>query len=119
MEKLIDLETAKLIPEPKKSAYWNQCFWFYIDTTHKDGYFMARRNDLDIDYPRPTQSLAQKYLREEKKMHVKADINLNTGKWFFTAVHLELKHFCLKSISIFDSYELALEAGLQETLKIS
>lgn len=36
-DELITIETAELIPDPKNDPTWNQCQWFYIDTTHKDG----------------------------------------------------------------------------------
>lgn len=117
-EQLIIFETAKLIPNPKNSRWWYPCQWFYVDTTTKKGYFMATRGDLDIDYPRPTQSLLQKWLREIHDIHI--------GMTFFDAKkwkepldsYWECRLHYNNAVVSGSTYEEALEKGLQEALKL-
>lgn len=122
-DELISLKTAKLIPDPKKDEWWYQCKWFYIDTTHKDGFFMATRGDTDIDYPRPTQSLLQRWLREKHSIHIQIDIGHDKEDvWYnYYVMRIEKSHefepLCSSDDGL-DTYESALEIGLQESLKL-
>jgi hypothetical protein len=109
-DELITLATAKLIPNPKKTDYWNNCQWYWVDTYHKDGYRIGDRNTLDIDYPRPTQSLLQRWLREVYNINVEVCYWESDKKW-----QSKIKTYFTVSVT---TYEEALEVGLQEALKL-
>lgn len=75
----------------------------------------------------PTQSLLQKWLRDEHKIHVFIGARLNVKKWDSHAYDLNMngteytKSHPLskyKTQGVYDTYEEALEAGLQEGLKM-
>ena len=74
---------------------------------------------------RPTQALAARWLREVHHLNVYAcfdDVCFDDGerKWFFmrenTMINDYTSVYC--SIISYDSYEQALEAGLQEAIKL-
>lgn len=134
-ERSISLETAKLIPNPKQTSYWDKCDWFYVDTTHPDGYWLGRRSDLDIDYPAPTQSLLQKWLRDVHHIHIdiimkchrdRIDWNVRALKWNLNMEDenntfmdfIEDSTFLYGDNNKFPTYEDALEFGLQLGLQL-
>ncbi len=112
----ISIETARLIPNPKQEKIWNKCPWFYVDTTHTNGYWMAERGDLDVDYPRPTQSLLQRYLREKHGIQVYAySMTKNLAGEYMDWV------YCIDGVTSDHrlgsyTYEQALELGLKQAL---
>lgn len=61
-------------------------------------------------YTAPTQSLLQKWLREEHNIFIQVDVNFNVKIYYKDELHDEL--------FTFNSYEQALEKGLQEALKL-
>lgn len=116
---LISLDTAKLIPNAKQSPWWLECDWFYIDTKHKDGYWMATRNDPDVDYPRPTQALLQRHLRKIYNIDVRINYGDYNRAWSFQVESINLgRRPPVRSDYKYVSPEEALDEGLQEGLKL-
>ena len=91
-EELVTLETAKLLKEK--------------------GMF------TDIEFP--TQSIVQKWLRENKKLHI--EISYMYGDyWTYDILAIpehDLVGLSDRPIIHYKSYEEALEAGIQEALKL-
>ena len=91
-EELVTLETAKLLKEK--------------------GMF------TDIEFP--TQSVAQKWLRETKNLHI--EISYMYGNYWTYDILTILRHDLIglsdRPIIRYNTYEEALEAGLQEALML-
>lgn len=91
-EELVTLETAKLLKEK--------------------GMF------TDIEFP--TQSVAQKWLRETKNLHIKISY-MYENYWTYDILTIprhDLIGLPNRPLVHYKSYEEALEAGLQEALKL-
>lgn len=126
-EDIVSYITAKLA---KKGGFmWSTSEWFYEETLvgfrlgngiqsmyspwdnsrvwNKDNYSMAA----------PTQALLQKWLREVHNIHITI-FSSSQESWMFrvTKPHQQLKDGVYGED--FTSYEEALEAGLQEALKL-
>lgn len=66
----------------------------------------------------PTQSLLQKWLREEHSLHIMISCLLGGGGYMFDVLETmygDKRTVCVKE---FKTYEEALENGLQEALKL-
>jgi len=116
-DQLVTFETAKLAKE--KGFDW-EClqFWEY-DKKHKEYYrvFTKDRNYLNKeDIKLPTQSLLQKWLREEHDIKVCVswvkEKLYNTTQYVYEINHDEY------SVGGYKIYEEALERGLNEALKL-
>ena len=68
-------------------------------------------------YAAPTQSLLQKWLRDIHKIHIFIN-NTNNNKWSFGIQRLSIGVLYLFDKQLYDSYEEALEIGIQEVLKL-
>ena len=91
-EELVTLETAKLLKEK--------------------GMF------TDIEFP--TQSVAQKWLRETKNLHIEISY-MYENYWLYDILTIpthDLIGLSDRPIIRYNTYEEALEAGLQEALKL-
>lgn len=91
-EELVTLETAKLLKEK--------------------GMF------TDIEFP--TQSVAQKWLRETKNLHIEISY-MYENYWTYDILTIprhDLIGLSDRPIIRYNTYEEALEAGLQEALKL-
>ena len=91
-EELVTLETAKLLKEK--------------------GMF------TDIEFP--TQSIAQKWLRETKNIHIEISY-MYENYWLYDILTIpthDLIGLSDRPIIRYNTYEEALEAGLQEALKL-
>lgn len=114
-EELVTLETAKLL---KEKGFREDCMAFYT----KDGLFKCNAyiNTNILKLPSPTQSIAQKWLRENKKLHI--EISYMYGDyWIYdilTIPNHDLVGLSDRPLVHYKSYEEALEAGIQETLKL-
>lgn len=116
-EEFVTLETAKLL---KEKGFREDCMAFYT----KDGLFKCNAyiNTNVLKLPAPTQSIAQKWLRETKNIHICVyncacgygyEISKADGTHITSSVY-EGPNDGGK----WDIYEEALEAGLQEALKL-
>lgn len=122
-EELVTLETAKLL---KEKGFNEFCEFAYADEDlhimglHSTNSFF---NEIGCGYTTPTKSIAQKWLRETKNLHIEIYRNAcgygyiivkaNNGTW--------MKDDDAKGPNDggnWDTYEEALEEGLQEALKL-
>ena len=120
MEQLVNFETSKLA---KEVGFDWTCHSMYRNQNNPQ---LEEYNEMKVflysDYvPAPTQSLLQKWLRDEYGIHIDFATTTNS-KWDFNLCNLRegVGHagFFSNSLINFDTYELALEAGLQEALKL-
>ena len=65
----------------------------------------------------PTQSQLQKWIREENSIHITIEIDY-FDKWHFIILKIKSKHICSKSKIVYNTYEKALEAALEESRKL-
>ena len=126
-EQLISYETGKLAKEKGFDIPSDTCFiigdkkggsstrvWKDNDDTKhmiRNPYFKMYQN---------TQSLLQKWLREEKRIIVNATPTDNWDDWCYTILGEDLMSpffMILENHGGFKSYEEALEEGLKEALK--
>jgi len=122
-DQLISFETSKLFKEkgfqiPESSyAYFNG----KIQRCGGQVYHLNQRCEA------PTQSLLQKWLRDVHNIHVFIGRRPNIKKWDSHAYSLSLsgKEYVkertmekFRQQPLFDTYEEALESGLQEALKL-
>lgn len=109
-EELVTLETAKMLI--KKG--FNECR-NVVDISNMSNDDLPKRC-----FSQPTQSLAQKWLREVKNLHI--DIFHTFGNYWVYRILTIPEHDIIKlsnrSFLHYKSYEEALEAGLQEALKL-
>jgi len=121
-EQYISFATAKLAKEKglKQEILWDS-LWMYNEIGENEclvDISEYQRQNLHKWYPKPTQSLLQKWLREEKKIDVVAIPVRFTG-------YLEIGYYTHIVCGIqpmknyrFDTYEIALEVGLKEALTL-
>lgn len=126
-ESYVSFETAKLLKEAGFEANLKTTYveeekdeWaFWESGTKRSDY-----NYFDDTIACPTQALAARWLREKHDTFVKMErVGNFDGKkfrfyWSYSLISVSTA--CLKSISggRYDSYEEALEAGLQEAIKM-
>lgn len=125
---LIDFETAKIAKIkgfPVKDGDLGYYFVPADDEEEEDEYSY----DAEIIFvtvesylPAPTQSFLQKWLRDNHKLHIQV-FNVNKpvdGKWSYEINRLPVGVIVLWTIDspYFDSYEDALEAALNEALRL-
>lgn len=114
-EEFVTLETAKLL---KEKGFREDCMAFYT----KDGLFKCNAyiNTNVLKLPSPTQSIAHKWLRETKNLHI--EISYMYGNyWIYdilTIPNHDLVGLSDRPIIRYNTYEEALESGLQEALKL-
>jgi len=121
-DKLIEFETAKLASE---AGYDITPDWVY-DT---DGILSTFGSFIgDDEIFAPTQSLLQRWLREVHNINIFMSHKPNIKKWDFIPTDLTLngkdwvkannEYYKTRKSRSYDTYEEALEAGLQEALKL-
>lgn len=121
-EELVTLDTAKLLKEKGFNEYCK-------DIIRKDnGRIMQSvfrtNNDLPkLCYSRPTQYIAQKWLRETKNLHI--SIIVNACGYSYDICKADNGTHITEGIfkgpndgGQWDTYEEALEVGIQEALKL-
>jgi len=121
-DRIISVETAELA---KEKGFNEEVGHYYsnndlINPKHSYNFNLHNEN-IDISSA-PTQSLLQKWLREFYKLHVRVD-NVNRpqkNKWCFEIYKLPSGVINLwnETSKVYNSYEDALEIGLQEALKL-
>tara|TARA_R110000851_G_scaffold36063_1_gene94386 strand:- start:121 stop:546 length:426 start_codon:yes stop_codon:yes gene_type:complete len=138
-EQLITFNTAKLAKEkgfnwgcnyfytPDKKPYITRGYEYRSDAYVEDHNWNAGMGSYptkasDVLCSAPTQSLLQKWLREEHKINVESNYLPNIQKYSCLYIPMRGKA-CIsdrKYVSKlkFDTYEEALEEGLQEALKL-
>ncbi len=120
-EQLISFETAKLVKEKGFNEICDSCYDIY----GKEYNNMNHKNDLGQNvYSAPTQNLLQKWLRDTHKIDVLIMLNMNDEY----SCHIFKWHKSINTdkniwegegiIPQGTDYELVLEEGLQEGLKL-
>jgi len=137
-EQLINLKTAKLV---KEKGFDIPVYYHYSenpinnleilcepdDPQMGQGWILTNYNDNNLifkKYSAPTQSLLQRWLREIHNIHLEINVNI-LREWSFTGYDLTEKR-CSEIPALYEagkdlkcnSYEEALEIGLQKTLKL-
>ena len=130
-EELISFKTAKLAKE--KGFYILTTYSYWIDleelkltdiTPHYDFPEEAQKYKKFERYMAPTQSLLQKWLREEKRIYIGVGFGRSAGsmkyKFYATYSDINLSEEDRELITTvwFKSYEEALEQGLLAALKL-
>ena len=118
-EQLISIETAKLAKEKGLNISVSSYF-------SEDGFGLRERqpllnyNDRIITISAPTQSLLQKWLREEHKLHLDMWYNFFTCRWRNEAIIniITQENYDFLDEKEYDTYEEALEVGLEQALKL-
>lgn len=122
MSDTVKIETGKLA---KEKGYWGCYGLFRISDGLKWNTFFLSETEFENNYPAPTQSELQKWLREQKKIEVTPLPAVKDGElvWDCQITRLdrtingrfypEWANSCLKK----STFEEALEAGLVESLK--
>lgn len=140
-DQIISFNTAKLA---KEKGFDEKVFWYWEnnnsnviqaskDITYIGGFkanshkgFRGDKKYKKIPYiSRPTQSLLQKWLREKHKIFVSVieDYDLEKDSWFFgytiNYIVKDIKDLGTEDINFdYETYEKALESGLQQALKL-
>lgn len=125
-EELVTLETAKLLKEKGFNEYCKDIIK-EDDNRIMQSVFRTNKNLPKLCYSRPTQSVAQKWLREIRGVYVYVepvigkrwklsfcDFNVPTEEsdWMENEINKG------NGYKVYVTYEEALEAGLQEALKL-
>ena len=132
-EQFVSFDTARMLKEagfdvPCRGIYrayriGTSVFHEYDRKSAKDDLCWNSTDGFQYEYLAPTQALAAKWLREAHHINVYACFDyekFDERKWFFTREHTMVNDdsavYC--SITNYNSYEAALEAGLQEAIKL-
>ena len=124
-EELISLETAKLA---KEKGYDVPDLFNYdlkgklcstsesIQSYYRDEFYLPlKRKARGLGYLAPTQSLLQKWLREEHNIHIAIVVNNIDTKTY----EYDIATYGVEKVKGgFTSYEIALEKGLQKALTL-
>ena len=116
-EQYITFETAKLAKEKKFIHPTLANYECEEDGTVKElnWKFKTLGDFLDnLNTPVCTQSLLQKWLREVHNIHIQIIFLLTNNRFVFTIYKYEEED--IESVLEYETYELALEAGLREAL---
>jgi len=130
-EQLITFETAKLAKEKGfnelvKTLYISDNDVVKSAKANNSGRTNSNyieREDYKV-YSAPTQSLLQKWLREEHNIHIDLttdlydDLETMCFRGFAILKMKKFKNPLYESYDVFKTYEEALEVGLQEALKL-
>ena len=119
----ITFETAKLAkekgfpqePNRRKVPYYNYKGEFNGDVTDFLRKYLREEDTSDVEsVSAPTQSLLAKWLREKHNIHLIAYKNINIDGYDWCYITTD----GITNINSYKTYEEALEAGLQEALKL-
>lgn len=117
-EDYVSFEVARLLKEKDFDWY---CRAYYDYNNSGLSYLNDISNTYDV-YAAPTLYMAQKWLREEKSIHILIDVH--AGEYFAVLWKTNgtfIKSLALKGPNInhdWDNYEQALQAGILEALKL-
>ena len=124
IEELVTLETAKML---KEKGFKEDVFTFYeLDCIEGDMIlsetydYSDNFNKKDDCFSAPSQSLVQKWLCQEKNLHI--EISYMYGNyWIYDILTIpehDLVGLSDRPIIRYETYEEALEAGIFEALKL-
>lgn len=123
-ESYVSFDTARML---KEAGFEANLKTRYVEEEKDEWAFWesgTKRSDynyFDDTIACPTQALAARWLREKHKIHVGADMaysKLVAEKWIYQIRFTDSIGNPYKSVGWFNDYEEALEAGLQEAIKL-
>lgn len=120
-EELVSFETAKLL---KEKGFVNLSDKSYIISEGArygllSNFTNKYNNSVETNrVEAPTQSLAQKWLREKHSIHVELYRNASGWGWILTTTNTGSTLLEINDDIFFGSHEEALEEGLKEGLKL-
>lgn len=120
-DQLISFETAKLARDKGWDIVTDKAFNPNTGKAIKGNvifHLLQAEPDLSKHTFRPTQSLLQKWLREVHKIHVNPEYAAPDTNRYNYRIDAYSCQFFGESSERFDTYEEALEAGLQHALKL-
>jgi hypothetical protein len=115
-DQLVSFKTAKIIKELK----FLEPVHYYYDFIGDIGSSAIKTNwnhSTESLYSAPSQSLLQKWIRENHKIHIELFCNFSGWGWILTKTNGTTIRDMNSGI-FFISYEFALEDGLMEALKL-
>ena len=102
-------------PNRRKVPYYNYKGEFNGDVTDFLRKYLREEDTSDVEsVSAPTQSLLAKWLREKHNIHLIAYKNINIDGYDWCYITTD----GITNINSYKTYEEALEAGLQEALKL-
>ena len=117
-ESYVSRDTARML---KEAGFDEVCRSAYY-ATGNSAVMYERNSMLSPGYvSRPTQALAARWLREVHRIHIFSNYFFEDGRWFYVIVDLKESHEVRAihpDIRSYQSNEEALEAGLQEAIKL-
>jgi len=118
-ESFVSFDTAKLL---KEAGFDVPCSTRYTErSTVWGSYEPENFNGNDDEYSRPTQALAARWLRKVHGIHIFSNYFFEDETWFYVIVDLKESdevRAIHPNIRSYQSSEEALEAGLQEAIKL-
>ena len=125
-EEIVSFETAKLAKEKGFDWKVRDSYIQYLEAKialdSTSSLYDCNHNMNVKQYSAPTQSLLQRWLREEHGIHVWVQPNLLWQRYHHKGIvdrkETHNTNIAFDGESMKDTYEEALEAGLQEALKL-
>ena len=105
-----DLAIQEFIDDVETAGYLDKAFNYLKEDINRTD----DNNDKDYYLLAPTQSLLAKWLREKHNIHLIAYKNINIDGYDWCYITTD----GITNINSYKTYEEALEAGLQEALKL-
>jgi len=135
-EQVVTFETAKLAKEKDFSKpitkLWGNHYYNYKGELDGDcleqikEFILSKKENREVDakygnIEAPTQSLLQKWLREQYRLHITINVGLPHNcpiMYYSNVIKFGMHHKSKFKSKFFNTYEEALEVGLQEALKL-
>ena len=112
-EDYISFDTAKML---KNKGFDEFCRYTYMENENSVGITVSTNSKLPKEvYSMPTLWEAQKYLRETHKIHIVVDFN--KSGWYYRLYDMVENELIEESYLRYKSFELALEAGIHDTIQ--
>lgn len=113
-EQYVSFDTAKML---KEAEFGEVCHSFYDESSGTAWNMTERASMMSGWLPRPTQALAARWLREEH--HISILITPLLDGWMVDLFDLvKYQYILCNKDTMADTYEEALEDGLQEALRV-
>ena len=120
IEELVTLETAKLLKEKGFNEYCKNVI--DVDSILRETLYRTNDNLPKQCFSLPTQSIAQKWLRETKKLHITIYNSASGYTYDISKADMGTVLYCFpegpNDGGNWDTYEEALEAGIIKALKL-
>ena len=120
-ESYVSFDTAKML---KEAGFDVECDWFYINDGSVDTGIVVRstsprdHNMATGFSSRPTQALAARWLCEHKMIEVSVAYCRRRKSWYYWVGYLDCEDEDVTFGFNYASRQYAMEAGLQEAIKL-